>query len=79
MIADVAALHEPRVALVGTGGMGAMTAVATPARRRWIVSAFCPLTGPWRGVVLAATAAGAIAEYCAEHGMDPRMCEARPV
>jgi hypothetical protein len=46
--------------------------------RRWLVIAFCPLTGPWRQVVTAATAAGAIVKYCAEHDLNPELCQALP-
>jgi hypothetical protein len=46
--------------------------------RRWLVIAFCPLTGPWRQVVTAATAAGAIVKYCAEHELSPEQCQAVP-
>ena len=46
--------------------------------RRWMVSAFCPMTGPWRQVVHAASAAGALAKYCAEHEMPPDNCHVQP-
>jgi hypothetical protein len=43
-----------------------------------MVYGFCPLTGPWRQVVHAATAAGALVRYCAEHEMSPEACHVRP-
>ena len=46
---------------------------------RWMVYGFCPLTGPWREVVHAASAAGALVKYCAEHEMSPEACHVRPV
>jgi len=49
------------------------------AGARWMVFGFCPLTGPWREVVHAETAAGALASYCAAHDMDPLACHVRPV
>lgn len=48
------------------------------ARRRWMVEAFCPMTGPWRELVYAASAAGARAKYCAEHDLPPDNCLVRP-
>jgi hypothetical protein len=48
------------------------------ARRRYMVQGFCPLTGAWRELVHAASAAGAIAAYCAEHDMPPDNCQAWP-
>jgi hypothetical protein len=45
---------------------------------RWMVMAFCPLTGPWRQVVHAESAAGALAQYCAEHEMPPEACHVQP-
>jgi len=48
------------------------------ARLRWMVYGFCPLTGPWRQVVHAATAVGALVQYCAEHEMSPEACHVRP-
>ena len=53
-------------------------AIAAPMMRRWLVEAFCPLTGPWRELVYAESAAGAIVKYCAEHDMPPDNCLARP-
>jgi hypothetical protein len=47
-------------------------------RRRWMVQGFCPLTGAWRELVHAASAAAAVAAYCAEHDMPPDNCQARP-
>jgi hypothetical protein len=44
-----------------------------------MVYGFCPLTGPWRQVVHAASAAGALVKYCAEHEMSPQACHVRPV
>jgi hypothetical protein len=49
-----------------------------PAPARWMVYGFCPLTGPWREIVRAATAAGALVRYCAEHDMSPEACHVRP-
>ena len=49
-----------------------------PVRARWMVYGFCPLTGPWREIVRAATAAGALVRYCAEHEMSPEACHVRP-
>jgi hypothetical protein len=43
-----------------------------------MVYGFCPLTGPWRQVVHAATAVGALVKYCAEHEMSPEACHVRP-
>jgi hypothetical protein len=56
----------------------ARRAVAKSPRRRWMVSAFCPLTGPWRQVVQAETASGALAKYCAEHDVNPAGCHVQP-
>lgn len=47
-------------------------------RARWLVYGFCPLTGPWRQVVHAASAGGALVKYCAEHEMSPEACHVRP-
>jgi hypothetical protein len=47
-------------------------------RRRWMVEAFCPLTGAWRELVYAESAAGARAKYCAEHDLPPDNCQVRP-
>ena len=47
-------------------------------RRRWMVEAFCPLTGPWRQLVHAETPAGALAKYCAEHDVPPDNCLVKP-
>jgi hypothetical protein len=49
-----------------------------PVMRRWMVMAFCPLTGPWRQLVQAESAAGAIVKYCAEHDLSPDQCQAVP-
>lgn len=46
--------------------------------RRWMVMAFCPLTGPWRQLVHAESSAGAIVKYCAEHELSPELCQAIP-
>jgi len=51
---------------------------AAPFVRRWTVMAFCPLTGPWRQLVHAESAAGAIVKYCAEHDLSPDQCQAVP-
>lgn len=53
-------------------------AIPEPAMRRWMVEAFCPLTGPWREMVYAESAAGARAKYCAEHDLPPDNCRVRP-
>ena len=45
---------------------------------RWLVYGFCPLTGPWREIVHAATAAGALVKYAAEHDMPVDSCHVRP-
>jgi hypothetical protein len=52
-------------------------AVKRPVRR-WMVMAFCPLTGPWRQLVQAESAAGAVVKYCAEHDLSPDQCQAVP-
>lgn len=49
-----------------------------PKSPRWMVYGFCPLTGPWRQVVQAASAAGALVKYCAEHDISPEACHVRP-
>lgn len=55
----------------------ARPAARQPVRvRRWLVSAYCPKTGPWRQYVQARTAHEAVAAYAQEHGMDPRLCSA---
>ena len=43
-----------------------------------MVYGFCPLTGPWRQIVHAATAAGALVKYAAEHDMPLDACHVRP-
>jgi len=43
-----------------------------------MVYGFCPLTGPWRQIVHAATAAGALVKYAAEHDMPLEACHVRP-
>ena len=48
------------------------------ARARWMVYGFCPMSGPWREIVHAETAAGALVRYCAEHEMSPEACHVRP-
>jgi hypothetical protein len=53
-------------------------ATTAPTERRWMVEAFCPLTGPWRQVVHATTASGALVRYCAEHDLPPDNCQVRP-
>ena len=53
-------------------------AVPVPPKRRWMVEAFCPLSGPWRELVYAESAAGARAKYCAEHDLPPDNCLVRP-
>ena len=52
--------------------------VPVAPQRRWMVEAFCPLTGPWRELVYAESAAGARAKYCAEHDLPPDNCLVRP-
>lgn len=54
------------------------TARASRPRARWMVYGFCPLTGPWRQIVHAATAAGALVKYAAEHDMPLEACHVRP-
>jgi hypothetical protein len=51
---------------------------SAPRAPRWMVYGFCPLTGPWRQIVHAASAAGALVKYCAEHEMSPEACHVRP-
>lgn len=51
---------------------------SSAARARWMVYGFCPLTGPWRQIVHAATAAGALVKYAAEHDMPVDSCHVRP-
>ena len=51
---------------------------SAPRPARWMVYGFCPLTGPWRQIVHAASAAGALVKYCAEHEMSPEACHVRP-
>ena len=53
-------------------------AMVAPTMRRWMVNAFCPITGPWRQLVHADSAAGAIVKYCAEHDLSPDQCQAVP-
>jgi hypothetical protein len=43
-----------------------------------MVMAFCPMTGPWRQLVHAKSAAAAIVKYCAEHDLSPDQCQAVP-
>lgn len=43
-----------------------------------MVYGFCPLTGPWRQIVHAATAGGALVKYSAEHDMPLEACHVRP-
>lgn len=49
-----------------------------PRAARWMVYGFCPLSGPWREIVHAATAGGALVKYCAEHDMPLEACHVRP-
>lgn len=49
-----------------------------PRAARWMVYGFCPITGPWREIVHAATATGALVKYCAEHEISPEACHVRP-
>jgi hypothetical protein len=51
-------------------------AIVSRPRRRWLVSAYCPRSGPWREYVTAATAREAVEIYAEEHAMDPRLCSA---
>jgi hypothetical protein len=53
-------------------------ATVAPMLRRWMVMAFCPITGPWRQLVQAESASGAIVKYCAEHDLSPDQCQAVP-
>lgn len=46
--------------------------------RRWMVRGYCRLTGPWCQIVLASSAADAVARYASEHGMSPEDCTAAP-
>ena len=48
------------------------------ARPRWMVYGFCPMTGPWREIVHAETAGGALVKYAAEHDMPVDSCHVRP-
>jgi hypothetical protein len=52
---------------------------ARKAPARWMVYGFCPLTGPWRQIVHAATAGGALVKYSAEHDIPLEACHVRPV
>ncbi len=56
----------------------AARARVAPMVRRWMVMAFCPITGPWRQLVHAESSAGAIVKYCAEHDLSPDQCQAVP-
>ena len=68
-----------RSSLVRSSGRGLRRRSSVAARPdRWMVYGFCPLTGPWREIVHAATAAGALVKYCAEHDMSPNACHVRP-
>lgn len=49
-----------------------------PRRARWMVYGFCPLSGPWRQVVHAETAGGALVKYSAEHDMPLDACHVQP-
>lgn len=51
---------------------------SVPRAARWLVYGFCPLTGPWRQIVHAAGAAGALVKYAAEHDMPLEACHVRP-
>lgn len=51
---------------------------SAPRAARWLVYGFCPLTGPWRQIVHAASAAGALVKYAAEHDMPLEACHVRP-
>lgn len=52
--------------------------MARKARPRWMVYGFCPMTGPWREIVHAETAGGALVKYAAEHDMPVDSCHVRP-
>ena len=58
--------------------VGRGTGRARPRAARWLVYGFCPLSGPWRQIVHAATAAGALVKYAAEHDMPLEACHVRP-
>jgi hypothetical protein len=45
---------------------------------RWMVYGFCSLTGPWRQIVRAESAAGALVKYSAEHDMPLEACHVQP-
>jgi len=45
---------------------------------RWMVYGFCRLTGPWRQVVRAESAAGALVKYSAEHDVPLEACHVQP-
>jgi len=60
------------------GRFSAPRATVVPTLRRWMVMAFCPITGPWRQLVQAESASGAIVKYCAEHDLSPDQCQAVP-
>jgi hypothetical protein len=51
---------------------------SAPRPARWMVYGFCPLTGPWRQIVQAETAGGALVKYAAEHDMPVDSCHVRP-
>jgi hypothetical protein len=63
---------------VRASGRGLRQRSSSAPRARWMVYGFCPLTGPWRQIVHAASAAGALVKYCAEHEMNPEACHVRP-
>jgi hypothetical protein len=62
----------------GRFAVEARRATPAPMVRRWMVMAFCPMSGPWRQLVHAESAAGAIVKYCAEHDLPPEQCQAVP-
>jgi hypothetical protein len=43
-----------------------------------MVYGFCRLTGPWRQVVRAESAAGALVKYSAEHDVPLEACHVQP-
>ena len=46
--------------------------------RRWMVYGFCRLSGPWREVVRAETAAGALVKYSSDHDLPLDCCHVQP-
>ena len=63
---------------VRSSGRGSRRRSSSAPRARWMVYGFCPLTGPWRQIVHAASAGGALVKYAAEHDMPLEACHVRP-